>query len=355
DFKSFVSTQSSYPTIKGRVNKELDQIDCEQAVEIMIRAVQASKAVSGKERNLIVGGYTAESKTRVVVNSLGINGISSETKAELEVYSAIGTGEEQCSSWENQNSRTLAAINPETIGATSARNALSLRGAQSIDGGDMPLILTPRALWAVFGTGFVEALNAREIQDGKSYLVDSLGSKIASSELEIVDNGILPGALGSCPFDAEGFPSQNTPLIDSGILMNYLHNSFSSAKDDVENTGNAKRSSYRATPSIGASNLVVTPGAPSLEELISEVSSGVLCTFTFDRPNFVTGELSAMIMEGFLISKGEIEHALKNTLFGITMQDLLRTTTRIGSDIESRANVVTPSILVESARITSSM
>ncbi|TFH05257.1 MAG: hypothetical protein E4H14_13080, partial [Candidatus Thorarchaeota archaeon] len=34
DFKSFVSTQSSYPTIKGLFNKELDQIDCEQAVEI---------------------------------------------------------------------------------------------------------------------------------------------------------------------------------------------------------------------------------------------------------------------------------------------------------------------------------
>jgi len=353
DFKSFVSTQSSYPTVKGLFDKELDQIDCEQAVEMMTRAVQASKDVSGKERNLIEGGFTAESKTRVVVNSQGISGLSSETKSELEVYSAIGTGDDQCSSWDDLNSRNLAAINPETIGAKSARNALALRGAQSMDSGDMPLILTPRALWAVLGTGFVNALNARQIQDGKSYLVDSLGSQIAGSELEIFDNGILPGALGSRPFDAEGYPSQRTSLIDSGILQNYLHDSYSSAKDGVSSTGSAKRSSYRATPTIGASNLVVTPGTSTLDEMISEVNQGVLCTFTFDRPNFVTGELSAMIMEGFLILKGEVQHALKNTLFGITMQDLLKKTIQVGSDVENRAQVITPSISVESAKITS--
>ena len=353
DFKSFTSTQPSYPIVKGLFDTELDQIDCEQAVEMMTRAVQASIEVSGKERNLIVGGFTAESKTRVVVNSQGISGLSSETKAELEVYSAIGTGDDQCSSWEDLNSRNLAAINPEMIGAKSAQNALALRGAKSMDSGDLPLILTPRALWAVLGTGFVNALNARQIQDGNSYLADSLGSQIASSELEIFDNGILSGALGSRSFDAEGFPSKNTPLIHSGILQNYLHDSYSSTKDEVECTGNAIRSSYRVTLSIGASNLVVSPGTPTLDEMISEVKRGVLCTFTFDRPNFVTGELSAMVMEGFLISKGEVQHALKNTLFGIKMQDLLRKTIRVGSDIESRAHVLTPSILVESAKITS--
>ena len=121
----------------------------------------------------------------------------------------------------------------------------------------------------------------------------------------------------------------------------------------MECTANAIRSSYRVTPSIGASNLVVSPGTPTLDEMISEVKRGVLCTFTFDRPNFVTGELSAMVMEGFLVSKGEVQNALKNTLFGIKMQDLLRKAIRVGSDIESRAHVLTPSILVESAKITS--
>jgi len=87
--------------------------------------------------------------------------------------------------------------------------------------------------------------------------------------------------------------------------------------------------------------------------MISEVKKGVLCTFTFDKPNFVTGELSAMIMEGFLISNGEIRHALKSTLFGTTMQDLLKKTILVGSEVVSWENIVSPPIFVESVRITS--
>ena len=127
----------------------MDQLGCEQAIDIVTRAVQASQEASGIERNLIEGIFRAESRTRVIVNSLGINGMSSETKTDIQIYSTIGKGENQCSSWDDYDSRTLAAIDPEKIGAMSAQNALALRGAKSIEGGELPLILTPRALWAV--------------------------------------------------------------------------------------------------------------------------------------------------------------------------------------------------------------
>lgn len=353
DFSSLAISDSSYPSVGGLFDKKLAHLDSSEAVEIMIRGVQASREVSGKERNMIEGDFSASSETRVIVNSLGVKGASIETHAQLELYSAIGSGEDQCSSGEYQNTRSIEDINPEDVGTASARNALGLRGAKSIDGGEMPLILTPRALSAVLGFGVVKALDARQVQDGKSYLVDSLGSEIASSELEIADNGILPGAIGSRPFDAEGIPSQNTPLISSGILKNYLHDSYSSSKVGVDNTGNASRSSYRATPKIDASNLIVTPGTITLDDMISEVKEGVLCTDTLDRPNMVTGELSAMIMEGFLVHKGEIKHPLKSTLFGINMKDLLKRTISVGSDVECRGTVLSPSIMVESATITS--
>jgi predicted Zn-dependent protease len=97
----------------------------------------------------------------------------------------------------------------------------------------------------------------------------------------------------------------------------------------------------------------VSTGDSSLDDMISDTKKGVLCTFTFDRPNFVTGELSAMIMEGFLIKKGEVKHALKSTLFGVTMQDLLRKTVEVGSDVEVRGHVISPPIMIESVRITS--
>lgn len=353
EFESFLSVDSSYPTIKGLFDKQLDAMNCEQSIDIMSRAVQASREISGKERNLVEGGFNSESKIRAIVNSHGVSVSSSETKAELEIYSTIGIGDEKSSSSESQSTRNIVSIDPEKVGTTSAQNALKLQGAKTTEGGDMPLILSPRSLVAILENGLIEALNAKNVQDGKTYLVDSLGSKIASSEFEITDTGILPRGLNSRQFDAEGYPSQSTPLICSGILQSYLHDSFSSARDHVANTGNASRKSYRVTPRIHASNLVIPPGSSTLEDMISEVKNGVLCSFTFDQPNSVTGELSAMVMEGFLISKGEIKQALKNTLFGTTMQNLMTKTILIGSDVENRGSIISPSILVDSVRITS--
>jgi PmbA protein len=353
DFSSFTSCGSSYPNIKGLFDRELNSIECEQAAEILMRSVNASREVSGTERNMIEGSFIARTVTKAVINSIGVTGTSRETKAELNIYSSIGMEEKKCSSSEYQNSCTLEDINPEVIGAASAQKALQLRGSKTITGGEMPLILSPEALKSIFGSGLVRALDAKQVQDGKSYLVDNLGAQIASLVLEVYDNGLLSGALGSRPFDAEGTPSHKTPLISSGILQSYLHDSYSSTKDGINNTGNASRNSYKVTPRIDASNLVVMPGRTNLDQLISEVDRGVICTYTLDTPNVVTGELSAMIMEGFFISDGEIKHALKNTLFGTTMQDLLKKTIIVGSDVEQRGSVISPSLLVESTTITS--
>ena len=90
-----------------------------------------------------------------------------------------------------------------------------------------------------------------------------------------------------------------------------------------------------------------------MEDLISEVDRGVLCRNTADRPNMTTGELSAMVMEGFYIEGGEIVHPLKNTLIGINMRDLLMRVVRVGDDTRTTFTMITPSILVDRAMVTS--
>jgi PmbA protein len=352
-FNSFTSCNQPYPQVSSLLDKDIEHLQPEQAAGLLMRGVRASREVSGTERNLIEGNIEVSLVAKAVVNSLGIEGAFTATELKLSLYSSIGVGDDMCSSGETQRSRHLADIDPEDLGAKCARNALRLRGAKVMEGGEMPLILAPQALERVLGEGLTGALDARQIQDGKSYLIDALGAEIASPELEMRDDGLVAGALGSRPFDAEGTPSQSTDLISSGVLRNYLHDSYTCAKDGVRSTGNAWRRSYEVPPRIGPSNLIVRPGTRNLDDLISEISRGVLCTDTFDRPNPVTGELSAMVMEGFLITGGEISHAVKNTLFGITMHDLLKRTVAVGNDVEHRGSVISPSILIESATITS--
>lgn len=352
-FVSLPQYSGAYPAVKGLFDPHIAELTAEESADLMVRGVSACKEVSGEQRNLITGLVSSYTSTTVIVNSLGITGHDRKTELTIELSAVIGEGDEQCSSWEEQTSCNLQLIEPEVIGKKAAENALALRGAKTIQGGDMKLILAPLAIEYLFGQGLVPALNAKEVQQGKSYLVDSLGSKISTETLGIHDNALVEGGIGSRSFDGEGSPSKQTTIIDSGILTSYLHDSYSSNHDGVANTSNALRKSYENLPVITRSNLIVLPGKGSLDYFVEDIGKGVLCRFTFDRPNMVTGELSAMVMEGFYIEGGEVQHALKNTLFGTTMQDLLMNTIAVGSDVEKRGSVITPSIVVDSVKVTS--
>jgi PmbA protein len=352
-FVALPSYSGSYPTIKDLYDERVAYLTAEEAAELMMRGVSACREVSGLEKNLIRGLISATSFTTVMVNSLGLNCHSQRTEMMLDLTAVIGEGDQQCSSWEEMTSCKLQHIEPEVIGRTAAESALSLRGAGTIQGGDMQLVLVPQAIQQLLGGGLVPAVNAREVQDGKSYLVDSLGSTIAPSFVDIVDDALVEGGVGSRSFDGEGSPSKRTAIVDSGVLTSYLHDSYSSSHAQVENTSNASRSSYQHLPVISQSNLIVSPGHGSRTDLVQEIDEGVLCRLTLDEPNMVTGELSAMVMEGFYIRRGEIQHALKNTLFGTTMQSLLKNISTVGSDVERRGSVITPSVVVDSVKITS--
>jgi PmbA protein len=352
-FVAFPSYSGSYPTVKDLYDERVAVLTAEEAAELVMLGVSACREVSGLEKNLIRGLMSATSFTTVVVNSLGLNCHSQRTEVMLDLSAVIGEGDQQCSGWEEMTSCRLQHIDPEVIGRAAAENALNLRGAKTIQGGDMQLILAPQAMEKLLVGGFVPAVNATEMQDGKSYLVNSLGSTIAPSSVDIVDDALVEGGVGSRSFDGEGSPSKRTPIVDSGILTSCLHDSYSSNRAQVENTSNASRSSYQDLPMISQSNLVVSPGRGSRDDLVHEIDEGVLCRLTLDEPNMVTGELSAMVMEGFYICRGEIQHALKNTLFGTTMQSLLKNISTVGSDVERRGSVITPSVVIDSVKVTS--
>ncbi|MBE0526153.1 MAG: hypothetical protein IH631_04375, partial [Candidatus Thorarchaeota archaeon] len=106
-------------------------------------------------------------------------------------------------------------------------------------------------------------------------------------------------------------------------------------------------------PHISTSNLILTPGKGTLDDFISEMDKGIVCRNTGDRPNMTTGELSAMVMEGYYVENGEIQHPLKNTLIGINMKDLLKKVTQVGNDSRTTSTMITPTFVIESANITS--
>jgi PmbA protein len=353
DFVSLPSDDNSYPPVKGLFDNNIAELPSEVTADMIIRVIDASKQVLEGRDYAISAGVQSSSGMNAVVNSLGISFSEARSSILLYSYPIVKDADDQTASYDYQLTRVLSEIDPERVGDNAAKHTLKLLGPKTIEGGEMPVVFAPLGAGTVIGYGFSGAVFAEEVQKGRSYITDAFGDTIASEQLEIVDDALLTAGLGSRTFDAEGYPSQRTPIIDRGVLKGLLHNSYTANKDDVQNTGNASRPSYAGLPSISTSNFIISPGKGTLDDLFSEIDKGVLCRNTSDRPNMTTGDLSAMLYEGFYIEKGEVKHPLKNTLVGINMRDLLQRISRIGSDTRTTLAMITPSIVVESATVTS--
>lgn len=353
DFVSLPSFEGRYPRVEGLYDDDIANLSSEDAADMIVQVVDASTEALTDYNVAVEAQLAASSGFRAIVNSIGISQISKSASTMMYSYPVIKTDTDQTSSFEYQITRRLKDLDPIWIGNTAAEKTIRTLGSEVIEGGTLPVILSPLAVGTIIGGGFANAVNAEEVQYGRSYISDAFGSTIASDHLRIFDDGTLKGGTGSRPFDAEGFPSQRTTVVQDGVLESLLHNSYSAFKDDVKNTGNGSRPSYAGIPSISTSNFIVSPGRGSLDDLVSEIDRGVLCNNTGDRPNMTTGDLSAMIMEGFYIEHGEIIHPLKNTLIGINMKDLLMRISRLGDDVRETFSIITPSLVIDSAKITS--
>ena len=353
EFVSLPSDDNKYPTVKGLFDKNIAELPSEATADMIIRIIDASKQVLEGRNYAISAGVQSSSGMNAVVNSLGIS--FSEARTSILLYSTpfVKETDDETTSYDYQITRDLSEIDPEHVGENAAKLTLSVLGPKTIEGGEMPVVFTPLGAGTVIGRGFAGAVSAEEVQKGRSYISDSFGDMIASENLEIIDDALLTAGLGSRTFDAEGYPSQRTTIIEAGVLKGLLHNSYTANKDGVQNTGNASRPSYSGLPSISTSNFIISPGKGTLDDLVSEIDKGVLCRNTADIPNMTTGDLSAMLYEGFYIERGEIKHPLKNTLIGINMRDLLQRISRVGSDTKTTLAMITPSFVVESATVTS--
>ncbi|MFW9912635.1 MAG: TldD/PmbA family protein [Candidatus Thorarchaeota archaeon] len=353
DFVSLPSFNGIYPDVKGLYDPEIVKLDSEQVAEMVIRGVDAARSRLEGMDVAVEAKLSLSTGTTVIVNSLGIKGSGETTSVWMYTEPTIKGDGDQTSSYEIQLSRGLKEIDPEWIGKASAENALSNLGAKPIEGGEMPVVLAPFAVGTILGGGFAGAVNAEEVQYGRSYIADALGEEISTPQLRIIDDGLMASGVASRSFDAEGHPSQRTEILDGGVLKSLLHNSYTANKDGVDSTGNASRAGYAGVPSISSSNFVVAPGKGTLNSLIEEVGTGVLCRSTGDRPNMTTGDLSAMIMEGSYFENGEIQHPVQNTLIGINMRDLLKRIEMVGADTRIALSIISPSIVISSAQVTS--
>jgi TldD protein len=212
--------------------------------------------------------------------------------------------------------------------------------AKPAPAGAMSVVLGPGwpgvLLHEAVGHGLEGDFNRKET----SAFAGRIGERVASKGVTVVDDGTLPGRRGSLNLDDEGVPSQNTVLIEDGILKGYLQDSHNARLMKTKSTGNGRRESYAALPMPRMTNTYMLAGERDPAEIIASVQDGIYAVnFGGGQVDITNGKFTFSMDEAYRIENGKITYPVKGaTLIG-NGPDALTRVSMIGNDLGLDAGI----------------
>ena len=219
----------------------------------------------------------------------------------------------------------------------------------------MRVLLDGRAA-GEFLSFFATLISADNVQKKKSMLAGKLGSKIASSRVTILDDGVLPGGLGTAPVDAVGAPRKSTAIVEGGVLKAFVHDCYTAKKGDTRSTGNARRPrGYKSPPVVGTTNFYALAGEANREDMLAEAGDGVLVTSMrglFAGIDVATGDFS-IPAQGILVQGGKTTYPVKDFQVSGNLFKMLSKVALVGNKIiwSGAGRFGTPDLLIEELNI----
>ena len=342
----------------GRLDGELDlyyddvySLPTAQRIEHARRAEAAALAADPRLKKSDGGSFDAATGHKVMANSRGFVGEYRRSYCSLSAMPIAETeqGSMQRDYWYS-SARTLARLDsPESIGAEAARRTLRRLNARRVPTQRVPIVFAPEIARSLISNIF-EAANGDSIYRGASFWTNQLGQQVASANVTVIDDGTMPGLFGTAPFDGEGLPTRRTVIVEKGVLKNYLLNTYTGRKLNMQSTGNASRG-LAGTPGIGAGNLFLEKGTVTPQQLLAEVKSGFYVTELMGfGVNMVTGDYSRGAA-GLWIENGELTFAVEEVTIAGNLKEMLNNITAIADDLEFRGAVASPTLRIDGMTI----
>jgi PmbA protein len=327
----------------------LDLLDPEMtSVEVLERraheAEAAALAVTGVTKS---GGASAGSGIggMVLVTSHGFRGatISSNHSVSMSAIAGNGTAMET----DYDYSTTLHAADLESaekIGRSAGERAVKRLNPRKVSTRRVPVIFDARISGTLVGH-LVGAANGAAIARKTSFLREKRGEAILPPGIDVIDDPLRRRGLRSRPFDAEGVATGTRKIVEDGVLKTWLLDCATARELNLKTTGSAQRG-VSSTPSPGPSNLHLTPGAKSPDELIGEIEDGFFVTGLIGMGvNLVTGDYSRGA-SGFWIERGELTYPVSEVTIAGHLLNMFKNLTP-ANDLYFRYGTNAPTLRVE--------
>ena len=223
---------------------------------------------------------------------------------------------------------------PEHFAREAARTALLQLGAVAAPAGDMEVVLGPGWPGVLLHEAVGHGLEADFNRKKTSAFSGLIGQPVASSKVTVVDNGTMPGHRGSLNVDDEGNRTQETVLIENGILRCYLSDKLSSRLMNMPNTGSGRRESYQAIPMPRMTNTYMLAGQDQPEDIIRSVKRGLYAVnFGGGQVDITNGKFVFSASEAYLIEDGRVTAPVKGATLVGNGPEALKYVSMVGNDL----------------------
>ncbi|MBI5001650.1 MAG: TldD/PmbA family protein [Euryarchaeota archaeon] len=321
---------------------------------IFEQATEMLRAARGHDRRVVVDGGLLNGTVgeRAIFSSHGIQASERESLYNCFLIAFARDGQD-VGSFDHiyEGAHRLRDIDGAGIGLRLAKRVVKSLGAKRTHSFKGTVLMAPSTVQAVLTYTMESSIDANNVQKGMSKFAGKIGKPVGSALLNVVDDGTLPGGLGSSSFDREGLPHKRLPIISKGTLRAFIHNSYTATKGGCPSTGHAY-GAQRNVLMIGATNFIVMPGRNSKNDLIGETKKGVLVTRFSGSSETESGDFSGVVKGGFLIENGEITRPLKETLIAGNSFDLLNNLSGVSKDVENSYNHRLPYMRFEGVTVT---
>lgn len=253
-----------------------------------------------------------------VASTRGIFAFEENTSALATLTTSL-EAEENATGTSFESSTHISKLDALQAGRDSAQKALSMQKPKSLESGKYRVVLSESVVAELFYSRFDVALSS--IDYNASPFIGKIGKEVAMPSLNVSDEPNLAGAIGSKAVTDEGAPARKTELIKNGVLVNYLSNDYySKKKKEWEKFGphNGFRSgtsrSYGSDVGIHGTNITVSKGRHSKEELLEEVKRGIYVGrlwYTYPVNGHASPDFTSTIRgDSYIIGNGKITGAL---------------------------------------------
>jgi len=230
--------------------------------------------------------------------------------------------------------------------------------------GKYKVIFAPGAFFHAINV-LMASFDGKNIEKGVSPFKDRLREKIFDERFTMQDDGLLSGSLASAPFDDEGTPTQTTPLVEKGVLKNFIADRRTANKIGLPATGNGFKMGagfglepdVESQPSITPTTISVAGGTSDSKKIFASLDEGVFVNDLIGTMmgNPLTGMLAGNIALGFLVKGGQVQGRIKDAMISVNLFDALKSSIiELSKDVHVsgwRSNQRLPYILLDGCTI----